>query len=89
MHAVPRFATDEFKGYLTCGRLEYGCVRVKCDVRRHEHLWPSRFLPSLWGVSMFGLRPLAADIWLDRRTAQVRPISKFLLQRTPMFQRSR
>jgi hypothetical protein len=36
--ALLRFVTDEFKGYLRCGRLECGFIRVKCDGCRHEHL---------------------------------------------------
>ena len=36
--ALPRFVTDEFKDYLSCGRPEYGFIRVKCDGCRHEHL---------------------------------------------------
>ena len=42
---LPRFVTDEFNGYLRCGRLEHGFVRVKCDGCRHEHLpWPGACL---------------------------------------------
>lgn len=36
--AAPRFVEREFHGYLACGRLEHGFVRVKCDGCRHEHL---------------------------------------------------
>ncbi len=35
---LPRFVTQEFDDYLTCGRLEHGFLRVKCNGCRHEHL---------------------------------------------------
>ncbi len=35
---LPRFVTQEFDHYLTCGRLEHGFLRVKCNGCRHEHL---------------------------------------------------
>ncbi len=35
---LPRFVTREFDDYLTCGRLQHGFLRVKCDGCRHEHL---------------------------------------------------
>ena len=36
--SLPHFVKEEFKAYLTCGRLEYGFLRVKCDACRHEKL---------------------------------------------------
>ena len=36
--SLPHFVTEEFEAYLKCGRLEYGFLRVKCDVCRHETL---------------------------------------------------
>ena len=36
--SLPQFVNDEFEAYLTCGRLEYGFLRVKCDACRHEKL---------------------------------------------------
>ena len=36
--SLPQFVKEEFKAYLTCGRLEYGFLRVKCDACRHEKL---------------------------------------------------
>jgi hypothetical protein len=28
---LPGFVLDEFRSYLTCGRMEHGFIRVKCD----------------------------------------------------------
>ena len=36
--SLPHFVKEEFKAYLTCERLEYGFLRVKCDACRHEKL---------------------------------------------------
>jgi len=35
---LPAFVRREFEGYLKCGLLEHGFLRVKCDGCRHEHL---------------------------------------------------
>jgi hypothetical protein len=35
---LPGFVLDEFHSYLTCGRMEHGFIRVKCDGCRHELL---------------------------------------------------
>ena len=36
--SLPAFVKREFDDYLTCGRLEHGFLRVKCDACSHEHL---------------------------------------------------
>lgn len=36
--ALPAFVKQEFDGYLKCGLLEHGFLRVKCDACNHEHL---------------------------------------------------
>ena len=33
---LPRYIVDEFRDYLACGRLQHGCIRVKCNGCRHE-----------------------------------------------------
>jgi ribosomal protein S27E len=35
---LPRNVRSEFEGYLKCGRLEYGFLRVRCEDCHHEHL---------------------------------------------------
>jgi ribosomal protein S27E len=35
---LPAFVRQEIEDYLTCGLLEHGFLRVKCDGCRHEHL---------------------------------------------------
>jgi hypothetical protein len=35
---LPRFVENDFDGYLRCGLLEHGFLRVKCNGCRHEHL---------------------------------------------------
>ncbi len=35
---LPRHVTREFEEYLSCGRLEHGFLRVRCEGCRHENL---------------------------------------------------
>jgi len=35
---LPRHVTREFEEYLSCGRLEHGFLRVRCEDCHHEHL---------------------------------------------------
>ena len=35
---LPGYVVHEFDGYLTCGRLEHGFLRVRCDTCHHEKL---------------------------------------------------
>ena len=35
---LPGYVVREFDGYLTCGRLEHGFLRVRCDTCHHEKL---------------------------------------------------
>ena len=35
---LPRHVTREFEDYLSCGRLENGFLRVRCQSCSHEHL---------------------------------------------------
>ncbi len=37
-NALPGYVAQEFEGYLKCGRLEYGFLRVGCDTCHAEHL---------------------------------------------------
>jgi len=41
---LPKYVRSEFEGYLKCGLLEYGFLRVRCEYCHHEHLvafsWP-------------------------------------------------
>ena len=36
--ALPEYVQREFEGYLRCGRLEHGFLRVRCDSCHAEHL---------------------------------------------------
>lgn len=36
--ALPGYVEQEFEGYLKCGRLEHGFLRVRCDTCHAEHL---------------------------------------------------
>lgn len=42
---LPGFVEQEFEGYLKCGRLEHGFLRVRCDARRMAGL-PTAFRPQ-------------------------------------------
>lgn len=35
---LPRYVEQEFEGYLKCGRLEHGFLRVGCEQCHSEHL---------------------------------------------------
>jgi len=35
---LPGYGVREFEDYLTCGRLEYGLLRVRCESCHHEKL---------------------------------------------------
>ena len=35
---LPRYIQQEFSNFLQCGRLEYGFLRVRCEVCHHERL---------------------------------------------------
>lgn len=35
---LPKYVRSEFEEYLTCGRLEYGFLRVRCEDCHYEHL---------------------------------------------------
>ncbi len=36
--SLPKYVQDEFEAYLKCGRLEYGFLRVQCEICHHELL---------------------------------------------------
>jgi ribosomal protein S27E len=36
--SLPRYVRREFEQYLKCGRLEYGFMRVRCELCHHEKL---------------------------------------------------
>jgi ribosomal protein S27E len=56
-HPVPRFVEKEFRDYLTCGILEHGFIRVRCDTCGHDRAVPYSckkrgFCPSCGGRKM-------------------------------------
>ena len=44
---LPDYLHREFEGYLKCGRLEHGFLRVRCESCHAEHLFASR--PEIMG----------------------------------------
>ena len=48
---LPGYVRREFEGYLKCGRLEHGFLRVRCDTCHAERLvafsWPLMRIPAL------------------------------------------
>ena len=48
---LPEYVQREFEGYLKCGRLEHGFLRVRCESCHAEHLvafsWPLLRIPAL------------------------------------------
>jgi ribosomal protein S27E len=47
---LPRYVRREFEEYLKCGRLEYGFMRVRCELCHHEKLIAQ--LQAPWVLSL-------------------------------------
>jgi hypothetical protein len=93
--ALPGYVEREFEGFLKCGCLEHGFLRVRCDSCHAECLvafsWPLSRIPALRGISALSLHVIAKlaalvpkpRVNLTRFLGVFAPNSKHRIQVTP------
>jgi hypothetical protein len=78
-HALPRFVARELRGYLDCGILAHGFLRVRCPACREERLVPFSCKGRGFCPSCGGRRMADTAAWLVDRVLPEVPVRQWVL----------